>query len=614
MSSAQNRFKAQLREIKFVLFEHLKFQDILGTAPFAAWGQDEVDMVLTETERFAKEVTGPINASADREGAQLVDGKVKTPTGFKEAWAKLFEAGWYTLSGPEAYGGQGSPYTLHAVVEEFIAGSNVSFGMYPGLAYGAAEVIHAFATPAQKERYLRPMFGGTWGGTMCLTEPHAGSDVGSARTTAKKLPDGTYAIRGTKMFITAGDSDLVDNVIHLVLARVEGAVPGTKGLSLFIVPKLKIDGAGKVGGANDVAVASIEHKMGLNGSATCALSFGEGDACVGELVGTEEHVGMSQMFKLMNGARIAVGLQGLGVASSAYLNALEYARDRKQGAHITKWKDASAPRVPIIEHPDVRRMLLDMKAKVEGLRALIYKLSLHLDRANAAKGKDDAQVAYHTSQIDLLTPLVKSYGADQAFRICETAIQTFGGAGYTRDYPVEQYCRDSKVFSIYEGTTHIQAMDLIGRKLAQNGGNNFRTFLGEIQAFVGKHGAHATVGADVQGLGKAAEALGASAMLLLMWFQSGKMALVPLHSVAFLEMMSETTVAWLLLEQAVIADEAGAKLGVDHPDRAFYAGKVQAARYYARNVLPSVQTRAGILKSEDATALDIADESFGPTA
>jgi len=594
-----NRFRSDLRSLRFALFDQLHLDDLLGKGPFQAFSRDEVEMVLGEVDRFCKEVTGPLDLVGDRVGCRFEAGKVFTPPGFKEAWRKLYEAGWYQLAAPENYGGQGAPFTLHVVVAEQIAGSNCAFGSYPGLALGAAEVIHAFGTKEQKDRWLGKLFGGEAGGTMCLTEPHAGSDVGSATTTARRLPDGTYAIRGTKIFITAGDHDLTENIIHLVLARIEGAPAGTKGLSLFIVPKVRADGT-----PNDVATGSIEHKMGLNGSATCVLNFGENDGCVGELVGTEEHVGMPQMFRLMNGARIGVALQGLAVASTAYLNALEYARERKQGSHVTRWKDPTAPRVPILNHPDVRRMLLDMKARVEGIRALVYKLALHKDRAHVIGGSDDVKTAYHAGQVELFTPVIKAYASDQAFRICETAIQVYGGAGYLKDHPVEQYCRDSKVFSIYEGTNHIQAMDLVGRKLGQGGGAAFRTFLGEVSSFVGANQTHPAIGTDAQALGKAADALGASAMKLLGWFQSGQMERVPLAANRFLEMMAETAVAWLLLDAARIASERG--------EDPFYQGKIQAARYFVRNVLPETMCKAKILATDDASALEIPDGGFGP--
>jgi alkylation response protein AidB-like acyl-CoA dehydrogenase len=456
------------------------------------------------------------------------------------------------------------------------------------------------------------MFDGRWGGTMCLTEPQAGSDVGSAKTTASRNPDGSYLIRGTKIFISGGDHDLAENIIHLVLARVDGAPSGTKGLTLFIVPKIRSDENGVLGVPNDVEVANIEHKMGINGSATCLLNFGDQGACIGWPVGGEAKLnqGMPQMFKLMNSARIAVGIQGLSVASSAFLNALSFAKERKQGASMAHWKDPTAPRVPIIEHADVRRMLLDMKSRVEGIRALAVKLANHTDYASALRGKDETKAAYHQGQVDLLVPLVKAYGSDQGFRVCETAIQTFGGVGYTKDFPVEQYCRDAKIFSIYEGTNHIQAMDLVGRKLGQSGGQNLQAFLGDVATFVKANASDATLGAAVKTLSGAQEAVGSSAMRLLMWFQSGKVALVPLHANGFLEMMAVTAVGWMLLEGAAIAQVKRKDVPEGHKDAAFYDGKVAAALYYARNVLPSVEHAAKLMAEEDRTALDIATEAF----
>lgn len=358
--------------------------------------------------------------------------------------------------------------------------------------------------------------------------------------------------------------------------------------------------------------SAIEHKMGLNGSSTCVLDFGEDGGCIGVPLGGESklHQGMPQMFMLMNAARIAVGIQGLGVASAAFLNALDYARDRKQGANIARFKDATAPRVPIIEHADVRRMLLDMKARVEGIRALILKLSMHEDTARAVLGTNPKLQQYHQGQVDLLVPLVKAYGSDQAFRICEEAIQTFGGAGYTRDYPVEQHCRDAKVFSIYEGTNHIQAMDLVGRKLGQGGGANLQAFIGDVAKFVAANSGHPVLGAEVKRLGRAQEAVAGSAMRLMSWFQMGRMELVPLNANRFLAMMSELTVAWLLLDGAIIADAAAKKLEPQHPDAAFYAGKVHAALYYARTCLPNVESAAKALGDEDRTPLDIPDAGF----
>jgi len=612
-STPQNRYRADLRELRFLLFEQFNLQELLGREPYEAWGKDEVSMVLDGAYEFACEVLGPLNAVGDRVGCRLEGGRVITPPGFKEAWSKLFEAGWKTVSVDPEFGGQGGPFSLFIAVEELLNGANVAFNMYPGLAYGAAEVIQHFGTPEQQALYLARMYGGTWGGTMCLTEPHAGSDVGSSRTTAKKLPDGRYSIQGTKIFISGGDHDLAENIVHLVLARVEGAPSGTKGLSLFIVPKVRVGADGSLGEANDVTVGSIEHKMGLNGSATCVLNFGENEGCIGELVGKAENQGMPQMFRMMNAARISVGVQGMAVASSAYLNALEYARDRKQGPSILNWKDPTAPKVSIIEHPDVRRMLLDMKSRVEGIRALLFKLTRHYDAVHALAGKDDEQTVYHQGQVDLLVPLVKAYASDQGFRVCETAIQTFGGAGYTRDYPVEQLCRDAKVFSIYEGTNHIQAMDLVGRKLGQRSGANLQAFLGDVGTFVKANEKHPQLGRAVKELGEAHEAVAGTAMRLLGWFQMGKMPMVPLAANRFLEMMSELAVGWLLLDGARIALDAMEKLPKGEEsakERAFYEGKKHAALYFATNVLPHVKLGAEILGREDASPIEIPLEAF----
>lgn len=611
--TAQNRYKADLREIRFLLFEQFGLGELLGKEPYAAWGEDEVNMVLDESYKFSCDVLGPLNSVGDRVGCHIENGQAVIPPGFKEAWAKLYEAGWKSVGVKTEHGGQGAPMALAVMVEEFLSGANVAFAMYPGLTNGACEVIEHFGTAAQKELYLPRMLDGRWAGTMCLTEPAAGSDVGAARSTAKKLPNGKYAIKGTKLFISGGDNDFTENIIHLVLARVDGAPPGTKGLSLFIVAKNKFDDAGAITGSNDVLLAGLEHKMGINGSSTALLSFGEADQCEGELVGTVENQGMAQMFRMMNVARIGVGLQSVSVASAAFLNALEYSKERKQGPNVRNWKDANAPRVAIIEHPDVRRMLLDMKARVEGIRCLIVKLARHQDGVVVNTGKDDAAAAYNQGQVDLLVPLVKAYGSDQSFRICETAIQTYGGVGYTKDYPAEQYCRDSKIFSIYEGTNHIQSMDLVGRKLGQNGGANLQAFLGDIGKFIAENASHPALGPSVKELQAAHEAVAGTAMRMLGWFQMGQMQMVPVASTRFLEMMSELAVGWLLLEGARIAiektkalpdGEEGAK------DRAFYAGKSLAAKYFAMNVLPSVKTKAEILGREDTSALDIADSAF----
>ncbi|MBN1210321.1 MAG: acyl-CoA dehydrogenase [Myxococcaceae bacterium] len=611
MSAGINSYKTDLREIFFTLFEQFGFAQVAGQEPFEAWGPDEAKAVLQETYRFSKEVLGPLNSTGDREGCRIENGTVITPKGFKDAWKKLYEQGFKTVGVAPDHGGQGSPMMLQVAVEEMLCGSNAAFNMYPGLAFGAAELLAECGTPEQKKEYVEKCLNGTWGGTMCLTEPHAGSDVGSAKTSARRNPDGTYNIRGTKIFISAGDHDLAENIIHLVLARVEGAAPGTKGLSLFIVPKYRLNADGSSGAPNDVTLGSIEHKMGINGSATCVLNFGENDKCLGELVGGVEHIGMSQMFRMMNGARIAVGIQGLGLASAAYFNALEYSKDRKQGGHFTKWKDPMSARVPIIEHPDVRRMLLELKAHVEGIRALVIKLAMHTDKARQLAGKDDDRAAYHRGQVEVLTPLVKAYSSDQAFRLTAQAIQIYGGAGFCKDYPVEQYCRDSKIFSIYEGTNHIQAMDLVGRKLGQAGGAHFQQFMEDVGGFIEANREHKTFGAEVKALAAAQEGLMSSAMALLGWSQDpSKVSLIPLSANRFLQMMSEVAVGWLLLEAAVLAEKSSEKLSAADPDRAFYEGKKWGALWYARNVLPNVEQAARLMAQEDASPMQIPDAAF----
>jgi alkylation response protein AidB-like acyl-CoA dehydrogenase len=590
MSQAKNHYKADLRELQFLLFEQFGVSELLGKEPFASWGPDEVKMVLDETYRFATDVLGPLNAVGDREKCKVVDGRVVTPKGFPDAWKKLYEAGWRNLGTSEEFGGQGAPRSLSVLVEELFSGANVAFMMYSGLTMGAAELIEHCGSDEQRKTFCTKMYAGQWGGTMCLTEPHAGSDVGAARTTAKEVGNGVYKISGTKIYISGGDHDCVENVIHLVLARVEGAEAGTKGLSLFIVPRVRLDGT-----FNDVKVASIEHKMGINGSATCVMQFGEDDGCHGVLVGGVPHQGMKQMFQMMNYARIGVGIQGLAVGSAAYMSALDYAKDRKQGSSVTAWKDPNAPRVSIIEHPDVRRMLLDMKAKCEGIRALIVKLALHQDRVTALGGQSDEVSNYNRGQVELLVPLVKSYATDQGFRICETAVQVYGGAGYTQDYPVEQYLRDAKIFSIYEGTNHIQALDLVGRKLGQAGGKHAQEFFGDVAKFVAAHGEHPVLGAAVKQLGKAHEAAGGAAFQFLNWFKGGEMQKVPLNANRFLDMLSEVAIGWLLLEGAVVALEAQGKLDKSSKDWFFYEGKKASAQMLGLN---------------DTSAVDIPLESF----
>ncbi|NOQ84318.1 MAG: acyl-CoA dehydrogenase [Myxococcales bacterium] len=610
MAQAINRYRADLRDFRFLFFEQFDLPAVLGKEPYAEWGTDECNMVLDEVYRFVCEVTGPLNASGDAQGCRIEDGRVITPDGFKEAWDKTWEAGWRTIASPSRWGGQDAPAMVGSFVEEMMCGANTAFALYTGLTLTAAELIMDCATEDQKQKYVPKMMSGEWTGTMCLTEPQAGSDVGAATTSATRNDDGTYNIRGTKIFISAGDNDLGTNVVHLVLARIEGAEAGTKGLSLFLVPRVRINEDGSLGELNDVEVPSIEHKMGINASATCVVQFGDEGGSIGEVVGGVEHQGIRQMFHMMNAARIGVGIQGLSVASAAYLSALEYARERKQGANIKQFKDANAPRVPIIEHPNIRRDLLAMKARVEGIRALVMKLSNHGDRLKSIQGKDDESEAYHKGQVDLLTPLVKAYGTDAAFEVSSRAIQVYGGHGFLKDHPVEQYCRDAKIFQIYEGTNFIQSMDLVSRKLGQGGGANTQAFLTDIQSFITENKDTPEIEDGIGHLQAAHEAVAASVMQFIGWFKGGKLEHIPLAAEDFLNIMSDLAIGWLLLDQAAIALKKLPETSETHPDHAFYTGKKFAAQYFANNVLSTLPSRTQRLSAIDTIPVEIPDAAF----
>ena len=605
-------YKADLRAIRFTLYEHLKVQRLFELEEYSHLSREECDAIIDQCFRFATEVTGPLNGPGDRTGCRLENGRVITPPGFTEAWKKLFELGLMSFTIPVKAGGFGGPYAIGVILAELQSGANTAFNMYPGLTHGAADLLETFALAEDQQRFLPPMLEGRFAGTMCLTEPHAGSDVGATTTRARHLEGNVYAISGAKCFISSGDHDLSENIVHLVLARIEGAPAGTKGLSLFIVPKIWVNEGGSLGAPNDVTTASIEHKLGIKASATAVLNFGEHGRCRGILVGGRPHEGMRQMFRMMNGARIAVGVQGIGVASAAYLDALAYARERLQGSSVRHFKDPNAPRVPIIEHADIRRMLLEMKAKVEGMRTLAVKLALHADLAHALAATDEGRAAYHEGQVDLLTPVVKAYCADQAFRICEMAIQIYGGAGYVQDHPVEQYLRDAKIFSIYEGTNHIQALDLVARKLQSRGGENLTAFLGEIGGFVAEHGARPGLAAEVKALGEATAALQRAAGALLEFFMGGKLDQVTMVPNAFLEIVAEVTIAHLLLDAAVVAGAGHGAADDEHGQEEFdfARGKVMAAKHFVNYVLPGVHTKVSAIVGGDRSALDMPDGGF----
>jgi alkylation response protein AidB-like acyl-CoA dehydrogenase len=610
-----NFFKADTRALQFTLYEHMQIQQLFEDERFNDFfkhmGREECDVVIDQCLRFCNELSGPPNRGGDTIGCKLVDGQVITPPGFKEAWKKLYELGLPNFTVSLDHGGFQGPSSVWVALGELQCAANMSFNMYQGLTHGALELVAEFAQPQDRERFLAPMMDGRFSGTMCLSEPHAGSDVGALTTKAIKIDGNRYKITGSKCWISAGDHDMADNIVHMVLARVEDAPRGTKGISMFIVPKYRVDDDGTVGESNDVITASIEHKLGITASTTAVLSFGENDGCIGYLVGDTENVGMKQMFHMMNGARIAVGVQGLGVASAAYYNALAYARERLQGSSVKAFKDPNAPRVAIIEHADVRRMLMEMKSKVEGMRALCTRLSLHQDLMNALAGRDDDAVVFHQGQVDLLTPIVKAYCSDQAFRVCELAIQVYGGAGYVKDNPVEQYLRDAKILSIYEGSNHIQALDLVVRKLHMRDGLDLQNFIEMITEFVDKHHANPAVGHEVRVLGKAGLRLQEAGNKMVAYMMSGKLDQLTLYASPLLEGMSHVTVAHLLLE-AAIAAERNRRQDDDQSQEEFdfYGGVVASAQFYANFIMPQAFAVSDVILAGDRSALDISDRGF----
>ncbi|MBU2235062.1 MAG: acyl-CoA dehydrogenase, partial [Proteobacteria bacterium] len=471
------------RDQRFVLYEMLNVEELCKAPLYADFSRDMFDMALNEAEKFATSAIFPALAEGDREGCRLEAGNVFVPKCFHRCMQIYREGGWGTMSvSPEA-GGQGFPLVISVAAKEWFS-HNTAFVNYVSLTEGAAHLVEVYGTEVQKKKYLPKMHASEWGGTMALTEAGAGTDVGNLKTKAILQPDGTFRLQGTKIFITAADSDLMENIIHPVLARIEGDPPGTGGISIFLVPKYIINDDGTPGKRNDFTIGSLEEKMGLHGSATCTMNFGDNGECWAELLG-EERQGMKIMFQMMNGARIGVGIQSLSSASIAYLHSLQYAKERLQGSSLMEMKNPAAPRVAIIQHPDVRRMLIWMKAHTDGFRALLYFTALCADRCRATD--DEAEKDKYNGFLEVLTPICKAYCSDMGFRVTETAIQVYGGYGYCAEYPVEQFLRDEKIASIYEGTNGIQALDLVGRKLGLKKGMYFMNLLGKMGLTIAKY-------------------------------------------------------------------------------------------------------------------------------
>lgn len=608
-------YLVDLRDIRFVLYEHLDVEKLCQYPKYGEFNKEVFDMVMDQGLKLAREEIAPLNEIADRQGAKFNNGVVTFPKEFHGPYRKYCEGGWIGVASDPEWGGQGLPKVVAMATGEFFTGACSAFMMTPSLTHGAAHMFETFASDELKNLYVEKMYTGQWAGTMCLTEPQAGSAVGDVKTLAVKDGD-VYKIAGTKIFISSGDHDLTENIIHGVLARTPEAPAGIKGISLFLVPKIRVNPDGTLGEPNDVRCGNIEEKMGIHGSSTCTLNFGDEGNCIGYLVG-EENKGIVYMFQMMNGARINVGLQGAALGAAAHQHALSYARERIQGVDFRSMKDPNAPRVAIIEHPDVRRMLLFGKSVTEAVRALLMKTMLYADLAEVVE--DEKEREKYAGYVELFTPLCKSYATDMGFEVCIQSMQVLGGYGYCKEYPVEQYARDAKITSIYEGTNGIQAMDLLGRKLAMKGGMLYMGFLNDLNAFVEANRSHEKLGRYVEELAKAKDLLADVSNDFMNKSLSGDPGYPVSCAMPYLNMFSEVVCTWLLLEQALIAQkrldaifgQKGAKdpaaqkaLAKENDEVRFYAGKIDSMKFYATQILPNVRARAASAKSEDRTILE----------
>ena len=611
------------RDQKFVLHEMLDLEELCKAPQYADFSRDVFDMILNEAQKFATEELYPILVDSDKEGCTLEDGNIKVPKAFQRLYKLYCEGGWASMSKEPEIGGQGLPFIMSLAAKEWFI-HNLGFLVLSFLGEGAAHLIEVYGSQELKDKYLPKMISGEWSGTMCLTEPGAGSDVGALTAKAVRQSDGTFKIKGTKSFITGLDQDLTENIIHPVLARIEGDPAGTKGISIFIVPKYIVNDDGTLGRRNDYEVAKIEEKMGFHGAPTGTMNLGDNDDCYAELLG-EERQGMKIMFQMMNEARIGTGLQGVGSSSIAYLHALQYAKERIQGTSIMDFGNPEAPKVPIIKHPDVRRMLLSMKANVESMRAMMYYGAQCFDMSEVVE--DETEKNKWRGLLEVLTPIIKAYCSDIGFRVTETALQVYGGYGYCSEYPVEQFLRDEKIASIYEGANGIQALDLVGRKLGMKKGTYFMSLLGEMNATIAGYKDYPEMKELAELVQAAVNVLADMGLFFAGCGKEGKFMVPVSHAYTFLMMMGKVVSGWLLLWQAGLAskklEEISKAKGVnrkdtekwadfvkDNKEAAFYVGKVAAAKYFIRNVLPEVDAAAKAIKTEDLSVLEIPDEAF----
>jgi alkylation response protein AidB-like acyl-CoA dehydrogenase len=598
---------ADRKDVDFVLHEQLKVADLSKHEKYAEFNKKTIDLIISEARNLALKELLPIQSDGDREGARFESGNVTVPQSFHKAWDLFKEGEWLGLSEDPQWGGQGMPATLSLAANDYFIGANFAFMMYPGLTHGAGRLVQTFGTEKQKKLFLKKMFTGEWTGTMLLTEPEAGSDVGALTTAAVKNDDGTYSITGDKIFISSGEHDMAENIIHPVLARIEGAPEGTKGISLFLVPKIRVNDDGSLGEFNDVVCTGVEEKLGIHGNATCSLSLGSKGNCQGTLLG-EENKGMRAMFQMMNGARLFVGLQGLACASSAYLYAVNYARERVQGRHLLKALEDDAPAVPIIKHPDIRRMLMTMKVYVEGMRSLLYYVGNCEDKFQISDKEEDK--ARYQGLIDLLIPIAKGYVTDKAFEVCSLGLQVYGGYGYIKEYPMEQLLRDCRITQIYEGTNGIQAMDLLGRKLGMNKGRPIMDLLGEIQQMItgaksipDLEDAANKVEVAVNKLGEVALHIGQSGMS-----PDTRMSAFA-HAYNFMEVSGDVILAWLLLWRASLAAQ-NLENGAKKKDAAFYEGQLKSAEFFVHSILPVTLGKMDVILTASDAAVDISEDAF----
>ncbi|MFZ5643401.1 MAG: acyl-CoA dehydrogenase [Bacillota bacterium] len=606
-------FAYDVRDLKFILNEWLDMEEVFNLDRFKEnYQKDDVEFIINEVYKIAKEVVFPINKKGDEVGVKFEDGVVKLPPSYIEAYKFLQENGWGSAN--ESLGSDTlMPLTLYRAYNEIIMAACPALSSYIKLTTGASNLIHRFGTDKDRELFTEKMLGGRWSGTMCLTEPNAGSDVGDSTTRAYPTDDPRiYKIKGAKMFITGGEVDLSENIIHMVLARPEGGAPGSKGLGLYIVPKIWVNDDGSLGEPNDVTCIGVEHKMGLRASATAMLNFGENDNCRGILVGSPADSegasrGLAMMFNMMNESRIGTGHNALAQMAAAYYFAGRYASERIQGRPFTSPR---AGRVPIIKHEDVKRMLLEMKAQVEAIRAMIFRGFYYLDIAE--HGSDKEKSARCQGLAEILTPLIKTYSSETAWQMTGQAIQVYGGVGYTEEYPVSQYARDVKILSIWEGTSFIHAMDLVGRKMRMGDGRPFDSWMKDREEFIEKNKDRAGFAAEFNNLARAYRCVAEIRDIYNSFYanKAEKGQLIPLYAPRVLTCCAQLFSGEAILDQALVAERKIKELGAGHHDYNYYAGKIAAARYFANNILPNVVMLAELIKNADQSAIECPEESL----